>query len=247
MKSLKAIAATLPLLLLFGCSNPADDVPAASVGSNATANTDAVAKPDAGGRSYVFGPGSSTISFIGSKVTGRHNGGFRNFAGEFKVINGRLADSGNKVVIDASSLWSDNNRLTGHLKSPDFFHVAQYPTATFVSTSVNQTSDNATVTGDLTLHGITKSISFPAKIQVAEEAVNVTAEFHLNRFDFEMKYPGKADDLIRKEVILKLNVKAAPGNADFEAVEQAAKTAAAAAPARPAGPRASGQRPAAPR
>lgn len=248
MKSVETLIALLPLFLLFGCSNPADSVPAASVGSNSTATADATTGSEAEARHFVFGPGSSTIAFIGSKVTGRHNGGFRNFAGELKVANGRLADAGNKVVIDASSLWADNNRLTGHLKSPDFFNVAQHPTATFLTTSINQTPDNATVTGDLTLHGVTKQISFPAKIQVAEDAITVAAEFHLNRFDFEMKYPGKADDLIRKEVVLKLNVQAAPGRADFDAVEQAAKTAAAAAPAGTPGPRRSGaQRPLAPR
>jgi polyisoprenoid-binding protein YceI len=206
-----------------GCSNPADDVPAASVGKASKPSTSTVPPPAAGDRYFVFSTNSSTIQFVGSKVTRSHNGGFRNFTGEFKVLDGRLADAGNKVVIDMSSAWSDTERLTGHLKSPDFFDVARYPTATFVSTAIQQTPTGSTVTGDLTFHGVTKGISFPAKILVTEAGVQFAAEFALNRFDFDIKYPGKADDLIRKEVVLKLEVKATPGRTDFAAVERLTK------------------------
>jgi hypothetical protein len=88
---------------------------------------------------------------------------------------------------------------------------------------VKQSKEGSTVTGDLTLHGVTKSISFPAKIEATDGAVDVTAEFAINRFDFEIKYPGRANDLIRKEVVLKLKVKAAPGRADFNSIERPAK------------------------
>ncbi|MBI4326936.1 MAG: YceI family protein [Chloroflexi bacterium] len=226
MKATKTLLGTVPLLLLLGCSNPADNVPAAAVKS---ATNSAGTASDPGGRYFAFGPDSATIEFIGSKVTGSHHGGFRSFAGEFSVVNGQLADSGNKIVIEMSSIWADNDRLTGHLKSPDFFNVAQLPTATFVSTSVAQKAGDATVTGNLTLHGVTKQISFPARIQAGAEAIDVTAEFVLNRFDFDIKYPGKANDLIRKEVVLKLKVKAAPGRAKFASVEQPQRTTVASA------------------
>ena len=169
-------------------------------------------------RSFVFGPENSSIGFIGSKVIGSHNGGFKKFAGELHVANGKLADAGNKVVIETASLYADNDRLTGHLKSGDFFNVAAIPTSTFETTSISRDATNSTVSGNLTLHGITKQISFPATIQVSENSVELTADFFINRFDFEMKYPGKADDLIRKEIVLKLKVKASPGNADFQSI-----------------------------
>ena len=69
---------------------------------------------------------------------------------------------------------------------------------------------NSLVTGNLTLHGVTKQISFPAKIQVTDDAVEIAADFFINRFDFDIKYPGKANDLIRKEVVLKVKVRATP-------------------------------------
>jgi len=221
------------LTLLAGCSNPAKDVPAAKVETSAAPETNAPAAPEADARYFVFGPKTSAIGFIGSKVTRSHNGGFRNFAGEFKVVNDRLAGAGNKVVIDASSLFADDPRLTGHLKGNDFFAVSQFPTATFVSTAIEQKATNTMVTGDLTLHGVTKSISFPARVTMSNDAVNVTARFAINRSDFEIKYPGMANDLIREQVVLLLNVKSSPGRAEFAALEQAAQAGATAAAAQP--------------
>jgi len=215
------------LAALAGCAkNPAEDVPKADVGaaSNATASS---ASPSGAGKTYAFGPNGSSVEFVGSKVTGSHKGGFKQFAGELNVVNGKVADTGNKVVINTTSLWADNDRLTGHLKSPDFFDVAKNPTATFVTSTVTTTPSNSIVAGNLTLHGVTKHISFPAKVQVSDQAVDVSAQFFVNRFDFEMKYPGKADDLIRKEVVLNLKLKATPGKADFQSVGQPAQTASA--------------------
>jgi polyisoprenoid-binding protein YceI len=212
---LKNLIPLLPVALLWGCSNPADKVPAANVSStNATetAKSDKTSDSPAA-RTFVINPEGSTINFIGSKVTGKHDGGFKQFSGELKVANGKLADAGNKVVIQMDSLWTDTDRLTGHLKSPDFFNAAQIPTATFETTSITQQATNSLVTGNLTLHGVTKQISFPANIQVSNDAVDLAAEFFINRFDFQVKYPGKANDLIRKEVVLKLKVKATPSAA----------------------------------
>lgn len=214
-----AVLALFPLVFIAGCSNPADGVPAAAV--SATTNAPAGAVAEANAKYYSFGPGMGTVDFVGSKVTGKHDGGFRNFVGELSVADGRLLGQGNKVVIDIDSLWSDNDRLSGHLKSPDFFDAARFPTATFVTTGIEQGGDaTATVTGNLTMHGVTRQISFPANIDVKEDEVRIVAEFFINRFDFDMKYPGKADDLIRPEVVLKLNLAAKPGRADFSAIEK---------------------------
>ncbi len=198
-------------LALVGCSkNPAANVPAANVQSATNAPAAAPASPASSARTFVFGPPNSSIGFTGSKVTGKHDGGFRQFSGEFTVVDGKLAGAGNKVVIDTTSLYADNDRLTGHLKSPDFFDAKQFTNAVFETISVETGATNAIVTGNLTLHGITKQISFPANVQVAADSVDVTSEFFLNRHDFKMEYAGKPDDLIRKEVVLRLKVKATP-------------------------------------
>jgi polyisoprenoid-binding protein YceI len=203
--------ALAPLVVLLGCSkNPAENVPAADV---RTATNAATLAPVAA-KTYAFGPAHSKVEFTGSKVTGKHDGGFNKFTGELNIVDGKLAGAGNKVVIDMSSTFTDTDRLTGHLKSADFFDVAKFPTATFVTTAVEPSATNSIVTGNLTLHGVTKQISFPAKIEVSDAAVKVNAEFFLNRIDFDIKYPGKAEDLIRQEVVLRLKVDAKPGKAE---------------------------------
>jgi polyisoprenoid-binding protein YceI len=226
MKLTLSLALLVPVVMLMGCGNPADNVPAASVSSETNTATSTATPAPTDGKTLVFGPDTSKIGFVGSKVTGSHNGGFQKFVGELRVVNGKIADQGNKVVIDTTSLFADNERLTGHLKSPDFFNVAQFPTATFETTSVQQQGTNHNVSGNLTLHGVTKQIAFPATINVSDSGANISATFFINRFDFEIKYAGKADDLIRKEVVLKLDVKATPGKADFQSIGKPVQAAA---------------------
>ena len=109
MKIKTTLVSLVPCLVLLGCSkNPAENVPAAGVSPATNAPSAVVATTATAvtetARSFAFGPVDSSIGFTGSKVTGRHNGGFKNFAGEFKVVNGKLAAAGNKVVIDTTSL-----------------------------------------------------------------------------------------------------------------------------------------------
>ena len=215
MKLHISLLAILPVVALLGCSkNPAENVPEASVSSKT--NAVAVAPAASTTKTYAFGPENSKIEFTGSKITGKHDGGFKKFAGEITVSDGKLAP-GNKVVIEMASTFTDTDRLTGHLKSADFFDAGKFSTATFVITSTEPNATNSIVTGNLTLHGITKQISFPAKIEVSDASVKLEAEFFLIRFDFDIKYAGKTDDLIRKEVVLRLKVNATPGKAEFPA------------------------------
>jgi polyisoprenoid-binding protein YceI len=212
MNHLNLLILAAAFVVAAGCSNPADDVAAAKVSTVSSAPLARSSSQDLSqARRLVFGPETAKIEFIGSKVTGSHHGGFRKFEGELLVSNdSQLLQSGSTVVIDTASIWSDNERLTGHLKDPDFFDVEKFPTSTFVLTEPAGKGESAMVTGNLMLHGITKQISFPAKIQFNDDAVELEAEFSIDRFDFDMKYPGRADDLIRKEVVLKLAVRALP-------------------------------------
>ena len=89
MKIKTTLAALVLFLVLLGCSkNPAENVPAAGV--SAATNTPAAGVPTTAtdaARPFAFGPTDSSIGFTGSKVTGSHNGGFKTFAGEFKVMS----------------------------------------------------------------------------------------------------------------------------------------------------------------
>jgi len=193
---------------LAACAkNPADTATPAEV-KEPGAQPKASATPLPGARVFTITP-DSTIGFVGSKVTGSHHGGFKKFSGEFSLAGGALTGSGHKLVIDMDSTWADNEKLTGHLKSPDFFNAAAFPQATFELTSSEKIDESKVkLTGNLTLHGVTKQISFPADLSVQGQQAALKAEFFIKRFDFAIKYPGKADDLIRDEVVIKLDVKA---------------------------------------
>ena len=203
-----SLLATVVLIGAAGCSDPADSVPKS--GASAPKETSSAASA-AGGTEYVIRSGSK-IEFVGSKVTGSHTGGFTNFAGTFKVQDGKITGSP-EIRINMKSTWTDTARLTGHLRSPDFFDVEKIPLSTFTVTSIEPQGATSKVTGNLLLHGVTKSISFPATISVAPDALTVKAEFAINRKDFGIVYAGKSDDLIRDNVVLRLDLKATPGAA----------------------------------
>ena len=207
MNTIKNSFLTLPIALLVACADPSENVPKADVSATNQPVT-ASAAPSAAAKTYMISADNSKVEFTGSKVTGKHDGGFKQLQGEIRVNGNAVSQA--KVTIDTTSIWSDNDRLTGHLKSPDFFDVQKFPTAAFETTSITGSGDSSTITGNLTLHGVTKQITFPAKIGVKGDQVTVNAEFAINRFDFGIKYPGKTDDLIRENVVLRLDVKATP-------------------------------------
>ena len=147
---------------------------------------------------------------MGSKVTGSHNGSFEKFSGTIDYT-GETEKSVVNINIETASVKTDADGLTKHLQTPDFFDVAKYPQATFVSTEIKPGGDKGashTVTGNLQLHGVTKSITFPATIAVEPAAITVNSTFAINRKDFGINYAGGADNLIRDEVVMKLTVRA---------------------------------------
>jgi polyisoprenoid-binding protein YceI len=201
----------LCIVALAGCPDPAKDKSKATVtpATKTTAAALADLPPLANATPLAFSNDGSTVAFTGAKVTGTHEGGFTAFRGVLEVVENDLTKSRVRVDLEMGSVFSDSGKLTGHLKSPDFFGVEQFPVTRFVSTSLKKV-DGARydVTGDLTLHGVTKSISFPADITLTDAGADVTAEFALNRKDFGIVYPGKPDDLIADNVLLKLSVHA---------------------------------------
>ena len=200
-----ALPAAVLALSLLSCENPADKTTDADV-KEAVAKTATAAT----GTKYVF-TADSKIGFTGSKVTGKHDGGFKTFTGHFTIADGAPVGNDHKVVIDMNSTWSDAEKLTEHLKAPDFFDVAEYPETTFDVTGIKKESDSAyTVSGNFNLHGVEKNISFPATVSQDGDTVKIQAEFDINRKDFGIVYAGKTDDLIRDEVVIRLDLVAEP-------------------------------------
>jgi polyisoprenoid-binding protein YceI len=210
------VIAGIVLVLLLGIGviislpeNPAKDLPRAQDSNEPTAP--ALNERTDNAITYKF-LGDSTIGFTGSKVTGSHDGGFRSFEGSFVLEGGQLVGDDNHIVIQMDSAWSDSDRLTGHLISADFFEVETYPEASFKVTAATPESDTMTyaLTGDFTLHGVTKHIMFPATITQEGDTFGLKSEFVIKRTDYGIVYPGKVNDLIRDEVVMRLDMVAAP-------------------------------------
>src|SRR5215510_4898151 len=157
-------------LFITACTDPAADKPKAV--TNEAAPTASVARQ---GEKYAITPDTSKIEFVGSKVTGSHHGSFARFSGVIDFV-GQPEKSKVSITIEMDSESTDTEGVTKHLKTADFFDVAKYPQATFASTAIKAGGDKGathTVTGNLQLHGVTKSITFPATIVVTPDAISV--------------------------------------------------------------------------
>src|SRR5215216_2351501 len=165
----RGIAITILSGLIFftACNDPASDTTKARTGEAAQVASPATAQ----GQKYVITPQNSKIEFVGSKVTGKHNGSFGDFSGHIDYT-GNPETSRVSITIKSDSISTDTPDLTKHLKTADFFDVAKYPEASFVSTAIKPGGENGathTVTGNFTLHGVTKAITFPATINVTPD------------------------------------------------------------------------------
>jgi polyisoprenoid-binding protein YceI len=155
---------------------------------------------------------SSKVEFVGSKVTGSHEGKFTTFSGKIELVDGKPEASNVAIDIDLASVETDEAKLTGHLKSGDFFEVEKFPKGSFVSTKIEPKAgpNGATheLTGNLDLHGVKKSVTFPAKIEVGSDAVHASATFSIDRTQWGILYKGMADNLIKNDVVIKFDVRA---------------------------------------
>lgn len=149
-------------------------------------------------------PASSRLQIVAAKITRSHDGSFKQFTGSASLA-GEQVQSVN-FEVDTASLETDTEKLTAHIKTKDFLDVEKFPKASFKSSSiVAKPAGTATheITGDLTMHGVTAQISFPATIDITADSVTGRAEIRVNRQKFGIVYPGMPDDLIKDEVVLK--------------------------------------------
>ena len=146
---------------------------------------------------------NTKIAFTGSKPDGKHSGGFEKLTGSATIDGTDATTLKIAVEIDMNSTFSDDAKLTGHLKSPDFFDVKNNPKSKFVSTKVEKAEGGYSVTGKLTLNGKTKDVTFTAKIEVAGGTFSLKSDFKINRNDWGISYgKGKVDDDVKLTLAL---------------------------------------------
>jgi polyisoprenoid-binding protein YceI len=153
--------------------------------------------------SYKINERTSKIEFIGTKDNGKHTGAFEKFSGTIEVDGETLEKI--ELTIETKSLKADDRKLTGHLQSPDFFDVKKFPKASFKSKEVKSSAaGKVEIDGELTLHGVTKPIRFPATIKSEGSNVSVEGKYKMNRHDFGISYgKGKVHDEVPITFVIK--------------------------------------------
>lgn len=179
------------------------------------------------GTPYMVDPAASSIKWTGSKPTGKtHYGTISVAEGKLMVDNGNV--TAGKFALDMNSInvqdleaGNMRDKLTGHLRSDDFFSVDAHPKGSFEIVSVEKAdgSDPATthrIKGNLTLKNITKAITIPAKVSMeGDKLVAQTPAFTINRTEWDVNYKSTvigtlADELIHDEVGIEINLVATP-------------------------------------
>jgi len=182
----------------------------------------AVANSKVADKVYKLQPQLSTLGWEGKKVTGQHNGNVQFKDGTVMVRGNQIV--GGTFTVDMNSLKVEdikdaetNGKLMGHLRSDDFFSIEKNPTATFKITKVtpmkaDAAGNNSTITGDLTIKGITKPVTFPAKTGVKGDLASASGTANIDRTKYDIKYGSKSffesigDKAIMDEFTMSFNV-----------------------------------------
>jgi len=136
---------------------------------------------------------SSTVKWIGSKISENHEGSINIVKGALSIDHGKLA--GGVVTIDMNSIKTTdmsekyNKKLDSHLKNEDFFNVEEFPFATITILKAVKIEGNMyRVTADLTIKGITNQIGFYTDIKIRGAHYQATANIKIDRTKWNIKY-----------------------------------------------------------
>lgn len=149
-----------------------------------------------------------------SNVRGR----FTNISGTIRFDEKNPANSGVNATIDTTTVDTGVAQRDGHLKSPDFFDVAKFPTMSFASKGISHSGEDYSVAGDLTIHGVTKPVVLhldaPGKEEIGPENKahrGFTASTTIHRQDFGLVWNGtlkSGDSVLGDDVKITLDIEA---------------------------------------
>lgn len=220
------ITTTIPSIILFiasililtNCDNPPK-------GDNATITEEQKAS-EATGQTFAVDTANSKVRFIGYGVGKNHPGNFKVLSGTVSVANNQI--TGGTFEIDIRSLKVEEqgemfqSKLKPHLLSGDFFDAEKFGTAKFEITGIEpykaDSKDtsivegaNFNVSGNLTLKGETKNITFPARIELDDNILKGKADFDIDRTQWKMNYGNDktlGDKFISETVNVELDLQA---------------------------------------
>ena len=208
---------TLAIVVVGGCSmaergrkSQAPVAPAIAP-ETSPVGTEALASPSdatSNAGALAIDPRNTSIGFVGAALMNKQPGSFERFRGSMELGSDDPRDARLTIEIDMDSVSTRIPLLTKHLKRADFLDVEHFPKATFVSTRIEPSADgNAThvITGDMTIHGVTRTLAIPATIRVSADRVALQATIPVRQSEFGMeKAAKKTDDLVPVTVAIQI-------------------------------------------
>ena len=185
------IFAIVALISFTSCGDKAKEAETKETEKAAIAETTAI--------TYKAITDKSMIEWKGFKPTGSHNGTIAIKQGKINVSD-NIIESG-RFVIDMSSIVvtdipiekEGNAKLSGHLKSADFFDTEAYPIANFEVTGIETVDGTTMLSGNLTMKDATNNISFPVKTEMKDSMLTLTSEtFTIDRSKWNIKHGSKS-------------------------------------------------------
>ena len=204
------------LIPLFGCSSQTTDTALTppvvgtedSVSNELTSpevSTDEA--PSTSGKTFELTPTNTKLQFTGTHKVPPPDpkarvGTFSDFSGVAVVEDDDLRSI--NLEIKVASIQTENEKLTNHLKAPDFFDAREYPTATFEATRIARNEEGIhEITGNLTMLKTTKEVSFPATVGMQNGDLQLSAKLKINRTEFGMT---DHTDGVNEEVAIEISV-----------------------------------------
>jgi polyisoprenoid-binding protein YceI len=178
----------------------------------------ALATPVLAGETYSFDKAHTTVGFQVRHIYTNVSGKFTDFTGTIQVDRAKPESSTVDFTIQATSIDTSEPRRDQHLRSADFFDVANNPTITFKSTSIKANGkDSWLVTGDFTMHGVTKSVVLPVtllgegKDPFGNEKMGLETGLTINRKDYGLTWNKALETggvLVGEEVKVQIAIEA---------------------------------------
>jgi len=178
----------------------------------------AFAAPALAGDTYSFDKAHTNVGFQVRHIFTNVSGKFTDFAGTIQVDRAKPESSTVEFTIQATSIDTSDQRRDQHLRSADFFDVANNPTITFKSAAVKANGkDSWLVTGDFTMHGVTKSVVLPVtllgegKDPMGNEKMGLETGLTINRKDYGLTWNKALETggvLVGEEVKVQIAIEA---------------------------------------
>jgi polyisoprenoid-binding protein YceI len=172
----------------------------------------------ANAQTWKVDPAHTSVGFtVRHMVVTKVNGQFTDFDGEINWDGKDLSKASVTFTVQSKSINTDNEKRDGHLRSADFFAVDSFPTLTFTSTKiVPGDGDKFTMTGNLTIRGVTKEVTFDCTFNgtvsaFGGERAGFSATTTINRQDFKVSWSKTLDSgglVAGNDVIINLEVEA---------------------------------------